>query len=68
MIRSHRLKDLPVLKTETDVSQRIITDPHWRDMIRESQEDSEIAARIEAGDTSKYVIYEEILYYLSRRD
>ena len=43
-----------------------ITDPHWTDIVRQSQGDSDITAlrsRVEAGNTSKY-----ILYYLARKD
>lgn len=46
-------------------------DPHWIDMVRQSQEDSDITAirsRVKAGNTSKYVLQGDVLYYLSGKD
>ena len=48
-----------------------ITDPHWTDIVRQSQGDSGIVAfrsRVEAGNTSKYVLQGDILYYLAGKD
>lgn len=38
------MKDHPVFETETEVIPHVITDTYSRDMIRERQEDSGIAA------------------------
>lgn len=49
----------------------IVFEHHWRDIIRQNQEDSEIAtirSRVEAGCTSKYMVHDGVLYYLSGRD
>ena len=48
----------------------VISNLHWRNTIEANQEDNEVTAfraKVEAGTTSKYVIQEGLLYYLSGR-
>lgn len=39
VINSHRLMGCSVLGADTEGAPHVMTDLHWRDMIRESQED-----------------------------
>ena len=66
VINSHRLEGRPTWEDERIGESETITDPHWIDIVRQSQGDSDITAlrsRVEARNTSKY-----ILYYLAGKD
>lgn len=55
------------METGTKGTTRVVIDPHWRDRIREGQEDRGIdvlRAKIEASGIFNYVGYEVMLYYL----
>ena len=70
MINLHKLKDRLWLDDEVREEPRVILDPHRRDPIDVNPEDGEIVAlraKVEAGATSKYLIQEGLLYYLSGR-
>lgn len=71
VINFNKLKDHPRLESDEEGDAQMMTDPYWTEGIEKEQADSEIAAlreKVEAGETTKYAIIEERLYYLSGRD
>ena len=71
VINSHRLEGRPTREDQGVGESETIMDPHWTDIVRQSQGDSDITAlrsRVEAGNTSKYVLQGDILYYLAGKD
>ena len=71
VINSHRLEGRPSWEDQEVGEIETITDPHWTDIVRQSQGDSDITtfrSRVEAGNTSKYVLQGGVLYYLSGKD
>ena len=71
MINSHRLEGRPSWEDQEVGETETIMDPHWTDIVRQSQGDSDITAlrsKVEAGNTSKYVLQGDVLYYLSGKD
>ena len=71
VINSHRLKYHLVLDDEREEDAEVIRDSHWNGQISYNQKDSEIAIlreKIEADNTTRYLIREDRLYYISRRD
>ena len=68
---SHRLEGRPTWEDQGVGETETITDPHWTDIVRQSQGDSDITALRswgETGNTSKYVLQGDVLYYLSGKD
>lgn len=59
-----------MLEADEEETVRPITDPQWLEQVEEEQVDREIAdiREVEAGETSKFMIHEGKLYYLSGRD
>lgn len=53
------------MKIEAEETIEVVADSHWKEAIREGLEDSEIVAliaKIEAGNTFKYAVHDEMLY------
>ena len=70
-VNAHTLENRPGL--EKDKAEELVTlsDPHWREVIESGQKGKELLdlrKKVEAGKAPKYVIYEDILYYLSGAD
>ena len=68
VLNAHTLENRPNL--EEDKAEELATrsDPHWREVVESGQKDEEILElrkKVEAGKAPKYLIYEDILYYLS---
>lgn len=60
-----------MLETDDEENTQVIGDPDCFEETKEEQVDTEIAAlrkKVKLGETSKYVIQEGKLYYLSGRD
>ena len=71
VINSPRLEGRPTWEYQGVGESETITDPHWTDVVIQSQGDSDIAAlrsRMDAGNISKYVLQGDILYYLAEKD
>ena len=70
VLNAHTLGNRP-FSLEEDQTEEFVTlsDPHWREVIESGQRDEEILAlrkkKVQAGKAQKYLIYEDILYYLS---
>lgn len=61
VINLHKLKNYTVLEVRAEETPGAISIPHCRNIIKESLEDSEIAAirvKVEADDTSRYMLRE----------
>lgn len=70
VINSHGLRDQSRWE-DKDKEPEVITNPHWKGVVEESQTDSGIAAlraKVEKGITPKYVLQDGLLYYLSGRN
>ena len=70
VINSHRLEGRPTREDQGVGESETITAPHWTDIVRQSQGDSYITAlrsRVEARNTSKYVLQGDILPCMERR-
>ena len=68
-INSHRPEGRPTWEDQGVGESETITDPHWTDIVIQSQGDSDITAlryRVEAENTPKHVLQGDILYYLCR--
>ena len=66
MINSHTLSKFPVWEAEDE--KEVIRDPHWEAIIKKNQKDNEISflrSEVEAGTTSKSVIPNGVLNYIS---
>ena len=71
VINSYRLEGRPTWEDQGVSESETITDPYWTDIVRLSQGDSDIAAlrsRVEAENTSKYILQGDILCYLAGKD
>lgn len=69
VIDSNMLGDCPVWETDVEESTQVMTDSHWMEEIEKCQVDSEIEAfreKVEARETSKYMIHEKRLLFLGK--
>ena len=68
VLNAHTLGNRPSLEENQTEDFVTLSDPHWRGVIKSSQKDEEVLAlrkKVKAGKAQKYLIHEDILYYLS---
>ena len=71
VLNAHTLKNRPSLEEDKAEGFATLSDPHWRKVIESGQKGKELLdlrKKVEAGKAPKYLIYEDILYYLSGAD